>query len=37
MLRRDELRTFLTGLDAQARRYEEKRARSLEREANRAE
>jgi acyl-[acyl-carrier-protein] desaturase len=36
-LRRDELRTFLTGLDAQARRYEEKRARSLEREANRAE
>ena len=36
-LRRDELRTFLTALDAQARRFEEKRARSLEREASRAE
>ena len=36
-LRRDELRTFLTALDAQARRYEEKRARALEREASRAE
>ena len=36
-LRRDELRTFLTDLDAQARRFEEKRARSLEREANQAE
>jgi acyl-[acyl-carrier-protein] desaturase len=35
-LRRDELRTFLTALDAQARRFEEKRARSLERDANRA-
>jgi acyl-[acyl-carrier-protein] desaturase len=36
-LRRDELRTFLTDLDAQARRFEEKRARSLEREASQAE
>jgi acyl-[acyl-carrier-protein] desaturase len=36
-LRREELRTFLTALDAQARRFEEKRARSFEREAARAE
>ena len=34
--RRAELRAFLTDLDAQARRYEEKRARLLERDASRA-
>ena len=34
-LRRDELRAFLTDLDAQASRFEAKRALSLEREAAR--
>jgi acyl-[acyl-carrier-protein] desaturase len=35
-LRREELRRFLDGLDAQASRFEARRARSLEREAARA-
>ena len=35
-LRRDELRAFLTQLDAQASRFEERRARSVERQAVRA-
>jgi acyl-[acyl-carrier-protein] desaturase len=34
--RRAELRTFLDGLDAQASRFEARRAQSLEREAERA-
>jgi acyl-[acyl-carrier-protein] desaturase len=34
--RRAELRTFLDGLDAQASRFEARRAQSVEREAERA-
>jgi len=35
-MRRQELRTFLDNLDAQASRFEAKRAATLEREAARA-